>query len=277
MRKLLSAGFAALRKNKVLWLCALSTLLISMLAVLSRGRRLADIPSVLTLEDSFCSLLPMLGLFWAAFCGLYIGSDYDYGLLRNKLIIGHTRTSVYGANLIACLCAAAIILAASAAGCLTGLLLAPVPWQIGWGKLLSSLLLSLLTVFSLCAILVAAEMAIPNRAISAVVSLALALALLLCASNLYNTLCEPECNDGYVFINGVLEQSGSRPNPLYVSGAMRTFLTFLINLLPTGQHILIADNRWDMMSVPLMALGSIGLAALATLSGLLAFSKKNIK
>ena len=276
MRRLLSAGFAGLRKNKVLWACVLGAFLISLCIVLNGVRRNARFSVDRPLDHYFFNFLPMVGFLWAAFSGLYVGADYDHGLLRNKLVVGHTRVSVYLANLAVSIAAAILMLAAWFVGGLAGIPFLG-SWSMSWPQLVCVLGLSLLTTASFCAILMAVEMCIPSRAISAVVSLGLALGLLFCASSLYNSLCEPEFTQGYVFVDGVVHWEGPTPNPVYISGAKRTLFLALVNLLPTGQHILIADNDWGMMNLPLMAGGSLGLAALATLGGLMVFRRQNIK
>lgn len=276
MRRLLSAGFAGLRKNKVLWACVLGAFVISLSIVLNGARRNARLSLDHPLDHYFFNFLPMVGFLWAAFSGLYVGADYDHGLLRNKLVVGHTRVSVYLANLIVSMAAAILVLIAWFVGGLGGIPSLG-PWSMSWPQLVCVLGLTLLTTASFCALLMAVEMSIPSRAISAVVSLGLAVGLLFCASGLYNALCEPEFTQGYVFVNGALQWEDPTPNPTYISGAKRTLLLLLVNLLPTGQQILIADSEWGMMNLPLMAGGSLGLAALATLGGLLVFRRQNIK
>lgn len=276
MRRLLSAGLAGLRKNKVLWACVLGAFLISLCIVLNGARRNARFSVDRPLDHYFFNFLPMVGFLWAAFSGLYVGADYDHGLLRNKLVVGHTRVNVYLANLIVSIAAAILMLAAWFVGGLAGIPFLG-SWSMSWPRLVCVLGLSLLTTASFCAILMAVEMSIPSRAISAVVSLGLALGLLFCASALYNALCEPEFTQGYVLVDGVVHWENPTPNPAYISGAKRTLFLALVNLLPTGQHILIADNDWGMMNLPLMAGGSLGLAALATLGGLVVFGRQNIK
>jgi len=276
MRRLLSAGFAGLRKNKVLWACVLGAFGISLFIVLNGATRAAQFSIDYPLDRYFFNFLPMVGLLWAAFSGLYVGADYDHGLLRNKLVVGHTRVSVYLANLTVSMAAAILVLAAWFVGGLAGIPFLG-SWGMSWPQLVCVLGLTLLTTASFCAILMAVEMSIPSRAISAVVSLGLALALMLCVNVPYSELCEPEFIQGYMMVDGAIQWQDATPNPAYISGAKRTLFLALVNLLPTGQHILISNNDWSMMNLPLMAGGSLGLAVLSTLGGLLAFRRQNIK
>lgn len=276
MRRLLSAGFAGLRKNKVLWACVLGAFGISLFIVLYGAKRATQFSIDYPLDRYFFNFLPMVGLLWAAFSGLYVGADYDHGLLRNKLVVGHTRVSVYLANLTVSMAAAILVLAAWFVGGLAGIPFLG-SWGMSWPQLVCVLGLTLLTTASFCAILMAVEMSIPSRAISAVVSLGLALALMLCVNVPYSELCEPEFIQGYMMVDGAIQWQDATPNSAYISGAKRTLFLALVNLLPTGQHILISNNDWAMMNLPLMAGGSLGLAVLSTLGGLLAFRRQNIK
>ena len=45
----------------------------------------------------------------AVFIGVFVGTEYSDGTLRNKLIIGHSRSSIYISNLIVCTTAGIIM------------------------------------------------------------------------------------------------------------------------------------------------------------------------
>lgn len=53
-------------------------------------------------------VLVLLPILMAAFTGLTVSSEFTYGTIRNKIIIGHSRVHIYSASLIS-LCAAALI------------------------------------------------------------------------------------------------------------------------------------------------------------------------
>ena len=45
----------------------------------------------------------------AIFIGLFIGTEYSNGTMRNKLVIGHSRGAIYFSNLAVCIAAALLI------------------------------------------------------------------------------------------------------------------------------------------------------------------------
>lgn len=53
----------------------------------------------------------VIGILLSVFIGLFIGSEYSDGTIRNKLIVGNTRTAIYFSNYIVCMIAGFIIMA----------------------------------------------------------------------------------------------------------------------------------------------------------------------
>jgi len=53
-------------------------------------------------DFSICpiSVLLMLPITSAAFAGIFISADFTFGTIRNKLIVGHSRKSIYFADQI---------------------------------------------------------------------------------------------------------------------------------------------------------------------------------
>jgi hypothetical protein len=114
-----------------------------------------------------------------------------------------------------------------------------------------------------------------NKAIMAVASLLLALALLVASSMIYNALLEPEFHNMVeVTVNGS-QAGGQAPNPYYVTGITREVLMFLTDSLPGGQSLLAATLQ---ITRPLLSLSSSVLITLVTiLAGLFTFRKKDLK
>ena len=51
------------------------------------------------MDKMMLNYINIIGLFMAMFTSLFIGTEYDYGTIRNKIIVGHSRTSIYFSNL----------------------------------------------------------------------------------------------------------------------------------------------------------------------------------
>ncbi len=278
MSKLLSASFIRLRKSIYFWLCIIAISAISVITMLNGCRQAtSDAMSMLnySLDHYYFNLAPMLGIFWTVFSSLYIGTEYSDGVIRNKLIVGRTRTSVYLSNLIVTSAAALIM---TAVWLISGLCGIPVLgiWKMPVNELLICLLAYCLTCVALSSLLTACQMSLSNKAVSAVLSVLFVLGLIVCASLLYNTLCEPEMISGVVMTaeNG-LQMSEPSPNPAYVGGIKRSVYNTLLNILPTGQQILIADQ--EITNPVIMMLSSVILTVISTLCGIAAFCKKDIK
>lgn len=282
MTKLLSAGFARVRRDRLLW-CFAAAVLVFSVVIMLMGIRTATEREALgddsaTMEYIYFDLAPMLGLFVAAFTPLFLGTEYSDGTLRNKLIVGHSRVNIYLSNLILSTLAALFMAFVGLLGGLAGLSHFD-GFAMGWRQYAVYVGVFLLSVVSLTAILTALQMSVSSKAASAVASLLLFLALLILSSRLYNALCEPAmASEGILTVDGV-QFTDPHPNPAYVGGVARQVYTLLLNLLPTGQQILISNNELggELAMPAVAALLSMAVTALSSLAGLLLFRKKDIK
>lgn len=275
MYKLLSANLTRLWKNKTFWIVSLLVLFLSVGNMLNSCQRAAALTTI-QLQDSYFMLAPVLGIFCAVFSGLFLGTEYSDGGIRNKLSVGHTRVTIYLANLLICFTATLCFSAVWLAGGLIGI---PVlgAWKLEPSVLLLYFLLILLLAAVHSAIAAFISILCTNKALAAVVSILFSLALLLCASLIDSRLYEPEFISDIMFSeNGLQMQIGDPvPNPLYVGGALRAVLEFLLLFLPTGQEMKLA--QLDVSHPGLMLLCSAGITAAVTVSGILLFRKKDLK
>ena len=278
MRKLLSANFSRLWKNKIFWAEVGLTALLSVFIVISNyspGVQASE-SSRLYLDDVFFIMYLMLGFILAAGISLIVGSEYSDGTIRNKLIIGKTRVQIYFANLFASIIPSCIVLLVH--GIITfgtgyflwGNFKIP-PAQIG-----IVLLSALLTTFVFSALFVAISMNCSNKAVTAVISLLIVLGLTTLTSTIGNALSETEMTyDSVTYTADSILFGNEIPNPAYVSGVQRTMYEFVYDLLPTGQlmqmYTLVFDRctRWPAFSVLF--------SMLITAGGYIMFRKKDIK
>lgn len=198
-------------------------------------------------------------------------------MMRNKLTVGHRRSDIYFANLIVCTAGSFIMLAALfLSGGLLGFALFG-GFTYDAGTLLWLVLCCFLLTAALSAIDVLVVMCCQNKAVAAVLSLALVLVMLFAGSYLDSVLNEPEMQYGAMVVHedGVMEFVDPGPNPHYVSGMTRTVMAITEDIIPMGQAMQINNfalersARWPLLSIAVFtAVSALGYAI---------FKKKDIK
>lgn len=276
MMKLLSASLVRLKKDKTFWFCTLGILCSSLFMMLSVSHSVIDSVNrgyEMCLDDYFFNAITFLGLFLSVFVSLFLGTEYSDGTLRNKVIVGHRRDRIYLSNFITCAVADLVFVAAWLLGSLPGLFLAG-PLEMGVQNFLIYLLLILGWTMALTALFTVIGSLSDNKAMTVVLMLFLWLGLLLCASAIYDRLCEPEMQSSAIMTLNGLEVQDPTPNPLYVSGRLRTVLEALLDFLPTGQSILLANN--EIVNPLRQLLFSLAFSFLSSFSGIMLFRKKDL-
>ncbi|EHL07801.1 hypothetical protein HMPREF0322_01490 [Desulfitobacterium hafniense DP7] len=277
MGNLLTAGFYRLGKNKVFWLGMLAMLAISAGMMLNASRQAGVMMAegyLRTLDDYYFKLAPVIGLFCAIFASLFIGTEHSEGTLRNKIVVGRTRPAIYLANYVICFAAGVCFVVVWLLGGLVGIPVLGV-WEMGANGVLLYVVTALCFTGAWTGMFTLLAMLSSNKATTAVLAILLALGLLVAAALLYNGLCVPELNSGMVITKNGMEMAEPTPNPNYVSGMKRTLYQLVLDCLPSGQGILMANRE---LSRPLLSLAASGVIALATTAaGVFAFGKKDLK
>ncbi len=276
MYKLLSADFRRLLKSRLFWIILFTMLFLSTGNMLNVCRQ-ASINKTLefALEDAYFMLILALGIFCAVFSGLFLGTEYSDGSIRNKLSVGHNRSSVYLANLLLCFIATLSFALAALVGGLAGIPTLGL-WKLDISVLLLYLCLIILLSAAYSAIATFISMLCSNKAVASVVSILFVFFLFLVASWLDSRLQEPEFTQDLIITteNG-MQYGDPVANPSYVSGSLRRLFQFLLLLLPTGQGQQIAYLN---ISQPITALlCSAGIVVIVTVAGILLFQKKDIR
>lgn len=190
------------------------------------------------LESYFFAMASVMGVVFAAFISLFLSAELADGAVRNKLIVGHSRASVYLADYLVCLGACLAFVAAWFLGGLTGLLCIE-PFSMSPGEVLVYLLIAAGFTASFAALFVLISLLCDNKALTVILSLALWLGLVLLAGAFYDRLHEPEMSGGVMYQNGAFQEVAPQPNPLYLAGLARTVCQCLLEFLPTGQAQLV--------------------------------------
>lgn len=149
-------------------------------------------------------------------------------------------------------------------------------WSVGIAGYVPLLLLELFSLWAMTAILVSIARLITNR-FANVITIAVANILLMLGSYFYQALAESETIISRVTIStyeGVVFGE-EIANPAYIGGALRTVYRAILNVLPTGQQIMITEEA---VTHPIrMYLCSVIMIVLFTGMGLFFFRKKDIK
>ncbi len=96
MIKLLRAGFFRLRKEIIFWLFIISSVVVAIFSL----NHWQSSNETYVLDKIINNFTLYIGFFIALFVSIYVGKEYSEGIIRNKIIVGHSRASIYISKLI---------------------------------------------------------------------------------------------------------------------------------------------------------------------------------
>lgn len=276
MRKLLSANYSRLWRDKIFWIC-MGTMLVYSVVYMLNGCRQATVNLAeynYSIDKYYFHFAMSIGVFCAVFSSMFFGTEYSDGTIRNKVIVGHTKTNIYIASLITTTTATLLMVFVWMIGASVAIPILGI-WEMGIPNLLVYLLIILMLAVALAAICTLINMLSTNKALTVVISVLLIMGLLIFASMFHNGLSEPEMTSGFQMTANGIQMSEPTPNPNYISGKIRKVYEFILDFLPTGQGLTV----WQVeVGHPIrMILSSAAITTLTTLSGIFVFKKKNLK
>ena len=277
VRNLLSAGFARLWRCKTLWLSCAFLAGITIAAVWTRYSERVRYGYSSNLDTAFMYYVLFIAILIPVVCSLFIGIEYADGTIRNKMVCGHSKSSLYLSNLILCsvgsliMCTAAVV-----PGLAMGL---PLLGGFNMGRARAILFFTGVYTLSLVwtALFTLLAMLVNKRAISVVAAMLLSLALLSAGAYLEGRLeAEPTITGFTVIVEGEVIEGEEYPNPAYLpEGPVRTAFQFLSDLTPGGQTLQHIEQRAKQPE-KLIAYDAV-LFALFTAAGLFLFKRKDLK
>lgn len=289
MNKLLSAEFARLFKSFVFRLCLLFSAGLSAFAIISRFLDVKQNSAIYEqLDISYRNadgLIFVVSLYLifalAVFVGIFVGTEYSDGTIRNKLMVGHTRGMIYLSKLIVCAAAAAIIQTLSIVISLAMGELLIGGTTMDAPHILITTVVSIVIMLALAATLLLFSMSIQSKAIGSVACLLTVVIMLFASLMIGSGLGEPEYYDSYQCIDTDTGEMISMPrekNPRYLTGTKRKVYEFLNNTLPVSQLYQISTYSPDSPeNLGLMPLVSCIEIVVMTGAGMLIFRKRNLK
>ena len=278
MNRLLSADFAKLKKNKFFWICMIGMFLLGVfmaamhyIAMQEYGENEPQITNIL-----FSYALVVVFLI-PAFVSLFVGTEYSDGTIRNKMIIGHTRSRIYLSNLIVCSITGLVFCTCY----LIGVFAVALPLYTIDADILKGITILILCSFvmsiAFTALCVLTALLCQNKALTAVVNILAACFLLVISIYIMSRLSQPEVYPGFGLNTetGKVEMAEDVPNPSYLTE--REVYQFFNDFLPTGQAANISGQGGLSQSPGLLTAYSASIIIVSTGVGMFVFKKKDIK
>lgn len=278
MNKLLSANFSRLKKDIFFRIGILFMFAIGILMPLSTYFSMKKYGYSIPLESGFCLYAFFMAILSSVFCSLFIGTEYNDGTMRNKLIAGHSRIAIYFSFLIVSVAAIFLMcLAYLVSSLCMGVPLLGFFSDAAFPIVLGHIGTIFVLAIAFTAICTAVAMLCQNKATTAVICILGVFILLFFGAYVHAKLDEPEYYEEYYFgMDAETEEEGASltPNPSYVSGTKRDVYEFLHDFLPGNQAVqlssLSAIHLWK------MSFYSILIAIAATGAGIYIFYRENI-
>ena len=247
MNRLLSANFTRLKKSKIFWLGVIAMIGFGAFLPISnymdeiRFREFTDYEYTNPFDNVLFGYSLAIGVICAIFISLFLGTEYSDGTMRNKLIVGKTRASIYFSNLITNIAAALFMcLCYIGSVCAVGIPLCDkIDMEIS--LVLKIIAASLVMVIAFCSVCTMLSMIIQSKAVMAIISITSIFVLMFGSAIISNRLNQPK-NFVYSEITDGVEKVISEPNSYYVGGTKRKVYIFLNDFLPTSQSIKFYQN-----------------------------------
>ena len=277
MRKLITANFHRFSKDRFSWCVVGIIVILSLVNVFNSARSFEAMAAsgyTMSLDDYYFNQAPLIGAFLALLISMFLGTEFSEGTIRNKLCIGHKRNEIFLSNFISC---ALATIALTAVWLLTSALLFGLigSLEMEVSKFIGCIFVSVGFAVSFAALYTVIGSLSSNKAMTIIYTFAAFIILAMAASALYDRLCEPEMNQGMTLVGTQLVEMEPTPNPLYLSGMIRTVCEVALELLPTGQALLLSDVavEYPVRAITLSAVFTI----VTLLVGSMLFRRKDIK
>ena len=274
MRKLLSANFSRLWRIKFFLIVLLTAAAMSGLLLFANQFNSAS--SIKYMDFPFFSQFIYNPVILAAFITFFLGPEYSDGTLRNKLSIGHSRGSVYAANLCASIILSVTFVITEILVCLGIGLLVFEPFRMPMEYMAIAAVTACMTAVTSASIYTAFAMNIQNKAASIIGMVGLSFAVMLLVSMIAGVLYAPEMVYEYTEKTATgLTYGPLVPNPGYIRGTARTIAQWINDILPQGQ--LYSIYAYDFDRYLRWPFTSAVVLIVSTVWGYYSFSKKDIK
>ena len=288
MIKLLRAGFFRLKKEIMLWLFIIVTIAVAGIRILTTVH---DEP----LDKFLYDYILYIGIFIAMFVSVFVGKEHSEGIIRNKIIVGHNRISIYISKLIisivvSLLCEFIYI----AIMYLIGSKIYK-PLQMTISQLSIIILNAVLIIITYCSIFNLISMICSEITISVVMCVIIFVIMFVAEMIIGKTANEPKYITSSSWDNGVRTIISQELNPNYPGDDIVNLAKKIYLLLPQGQAQLITNSKLTdsdeikeqlytkeeieeyIKTIYQMPIYSLIVIGVVNIGGLYLFSKKELK
>lgn len=278
MSNLLSSEFSRLFKNKLFWAAEIFMVGLAALLVFNTYTTNVRYPDRATCAENFLFADGIFVMFViAVFVGIFVGTEYSNGTVRNKVVSGHSRAAIYFSKFIVC-CVFSIIMKISYMAVILGFGI-PILGSYGGGvtPYIIRALCNFAALFAVTSVILLISMMIQSKSTGAVTAIIFTLVCLCLATYIHSKLDQPEYYDEYAYIDeaGVIQTVPSEPNPTYVSGIKRTVYEFIDDAFPYSQLFFISYTEIEELTF--YPLYSLAVIVLTTGFGIIMFKQKDLK
>ena len=279
MLNLLSSNFSRLKKNRS-FLFAAIFMVIYAAAVIIYVLNQKALGSEIAFDTLFANayglggMIAFPGIVLSIVCGIFIGTDFSDGTLRNKLVVGKSREKIYLANFITCAVMGIILhLIYVIIICIAGL-----PWLGGIEMPLRSFMYivwdGIWMITAYAAIFTMLAMVLKDKTAAVVVGILLTLLSMFASLDLMNRTFEPEFITVGRLVDGAFAEEVV-PNRKFLSEGARRIVQVIIDALPSGQSVQL--SHLTAPNIEYMSLYSFAIAAAANFIGISVFKKADLK
>jgi ABC-2 type transport system permease protein len=275
MYRLLDAGFERIKKNKVFFGCIIATIGIAIFMLVSNYLDMKNYNAEISTSELISNYLPMIGIFIAVFSGLFVGTEYSDGTIRNKIIAGHKKINIYLSNFI--ISSIVSILFQIIWTIFVLIIAVPVFGKpiIELNQLLITSLDSIMFIIAYSAIFNFISVLSCNKTISSVTCILLFFIMLGVTASLFNIIQTPETvqRGGLNPDTGVVSFE-EVPNPHYPSDAKRQFYQTIVDIIPMGQAFSLGARLPT--NIYMLPIYSLALIVVFNGTGIYLFNKKDL-
>ena len=271
MIKLLKAGFFRLKKDIIFWLFVFLTIGIVGFTLFRYSTN-----EGVHLDKIVNEFVMYIGLFIAIFVSIFVGKEHSQGIIRNKIIVGHSRISIFLANLIISIIASFLCEIVYLA--LVFLIGIPLfgQLQMSFSQFAMVLLNTVLVIISFCSIFNFISMICSEITVSTTICIILFIAMFIVESSLVliaNT--DKYITHTFTDENGVSHIISRELDPNYPGDEKVKQARMIYLSIPEGQAMEIGSN--DSEYLKQMPIYSIILICAINILGIYIFSKKELK